>query len=156
MKNSRAASVLASSTRCSEWLSVSLERLGLQDSSPKPGLLAIGDSAAFIDPFTGSGMLMALQSGELAARLIVRFVSGNDGVDRSSMAQLASAYRDEYRKSFDLRFRTSWFIRLTAYRPRLAEMTILMVGLSDRFRNWIARSTRSGSTGSRSPLESSK
>jgi flavin-dependent dehydrogenase len=109
-------------------------------------LLAIGDSAAFIDPFTGSGMLMALQSGELAARLIARFVSSNDGVDRSSMAQLASAYCDEYRKSFDLRFRTSWFIRLTAYRPRLAEMTILMVGLSDRVRNWIARSTRSGST----------
>jgi menaquinone-9 beta-reductase len=156
MRNSRAASVLATATRCSEWLSVSLEQFGMQDPSPKPGLLAIGDSAAFIDPFTGSGMLMALQSGELAARLIAKFVSSNQSVDSTSLSRLARAYCDEYRESFDLRLRTSWFIRLTAYRPRLAEMTILVIGLSDRFRNWIARATRSGSTDSGSPLQSVK
>jgi flavin-dependent dehydrogenase len=145
MRNRRAATVLASATRCSEWLSVSLERFGLQDPSPKAGLLAIGDSAAFIDPFTGSGMLMALESGELVANVISRFIT-NEPVNQFSLAQLSRAYSDEYRKSFDLRLRTSWFIRLTAYRPRLAEMTILVCGLSDRFRNRIARATRSGST----------
>jgi menaquinone-9 beta-reductase len=156
MRNSRAASVLAAATRCSEWLSVSLEQFGMQDPSPKPGLLAIGDSASFIDPFTGSGMLMALQSGELAARMIAKFIGSNESLDRSSLAHLARAYCDEYRESFDLRLRTSWLIRLTAYRPRLAEMTILVIGLSDRFRNWIARATRSGSTDSGSPLQSVK
>lgn len=156
MRNSRAANVLASATRCSEWLSVSLEQFGMQDPNPRPGLLAIGDSAAFIDPFTGSGMLMALQSGELAARLITKFISSNDSVDQSSLARLARAYCDEYGDSFDLRLRTSWFIRLTAYRPRLAEMTIQVIGLSDRFRNWIARATRSGNADSGSPLQSVK
>ncbi|HEX6732244.1 MAG TPA: NAD(P)/FAD-dependent oxidoreductase [Pyrinomonadaceae bacterium] len=156
MRNSRAASVLAAATRCSEWLSVSLEQFGMQDPNPKPGLLAIGDSAAFIDPFTGSGMLMALQSGKLAATLIAKFVGNNASVDSASLALLARAYCYEYRESFDLRLRTSWFIRLTAYRPRLAEMTIMVIGLSDRFRNWIARATRSGSADSGSPLQSVK
>lgn len=148
MRNSRAESVLAAATRCSEWLSVSLEQFGMQDPTPKPGLLAIGDSAAFIDPFTGSGMLMALQSGELAATLIAKFIGNNASVDSTSLARLARAYCDEYLESFDLRLRTSWFIRLTAYRPRLAEITILVIRLSDRFRNWIARATRSGSADS--------
>jgi len=154
MRNRRAAKVLASATRCSDWLSVSLETFGLQDPSPKPGLLAIGDSAAFIDPFTGSGMLMALESGELAATFISRLLKNSEFVDHFLLAHLSCAYSEEYRKTFDLRLRTSWFIRLTACKPRLAEVTILVCGLSDRFRNRIARATRSCSAEPRSLLQS--
>ena len=72
MKNQRAAYTLEHAQPESEWLSASWERFGRQQPSPANGLLAIGDSAAFIDPFTGSGMLMAFESGELAADVIVR------------------------------------------------------------------------------------
>jgi hypothetical protein len=64
MKNQRAAYTLEQAQPESEWLSASWERFGRQHPSPANGLLAIGDSAAFIDPFTGSGMLMAFESGE--------------------------------------------------------------------------------------------
>lgn len=149
MKNRRAAKALAPATICSDWLSVSLESFGLQDPSPRAGLLAIGDSAAFIDPFTGSGMLMALESGELAARLINRVLRANEVVDQSALDQLSHDYNEEYRKTFDLRLRTSWFIRLTAYRPLLAELAILACRTSERFRNLIARATRSGANADR-------
>ena len=72
MKNQRAAYTLEQAQPESEWLSASWERFGRQQPSPANGLLAIGDSAAFIDPFTGSGMLMAFESGELVADVIVR------------------------------------------------------------------------------------
>ncbi|HKN83141.1 MAG TPA: NAD(P)/FAD-dependent oxidoreductase, partial [Pyrinomonadaceae bacterium] len=56
MRNRRAAYTLAHAEAESEWLSASWERFGPQLPNPAHGLLAIGDAAAFIDPFTGSGM----------------------------------------------------------------------------------------------------
>src|SRR4029079_15893701 len=72
MKNMRAAETLAAAKPCTPWLSVSLETFGRRRLVPAPGLLAIGDAASFIDPFTGSGMLTALESGQLAAESIVK------------------------------------------------------------------------------------
>jgi len=69
-QNQRASRTLEHAEVCSEWLAVSLEGFGRRSASPAKGLLAIGDAASFIDPFTGSGMLMALESGDLAARVI--------------------------------------------------------------------------------------
>jgi len=42
---------------------------------PEPvrdGMLCVGDAAAFVDPFVGDGISMALHSGALAAELLVR------------------------------------------------------------------------------------
>ena len=53
--------------------------------SPYPvsrNMANVGDAAAFIDPFLGDGIAIALQTGALAARCLV-----SDGVER---------YRDEY------------------------------------------------------------
>jgi len=36
--------------------------------SPTPGVTTAGDAALFVDPFTGDGMSVALESGCLAAR----------------------------------------------------------------------------------------
>ena len=59
-KNSRAARTLAQTRAHGEWLAVTLDSFGRRSVVPADGLLAVGDAAAFIDPFTGSGMLMAL------------------------------------------------------------------------------------------------
>ncbi len=88
MKNRRAAYTLDRAQAESEWLSASWERFGRQHPSPTKGLLAIGDSAAFIDPFTGSGMLMAFESGELAAEVIIRH--------RNDLEAVGSEYAAEY------------------------------------------------------------
>ncbi|HEX2271099.1 MAG TPA: FAD-dependent monooxygenase [Pyrinomonadaceae bacterium] len=135
MKNRRAAYTLESAAPCSEWLSASWERFGRQRPSPAPGLLAIGDSAAFIDPFTGSGMLMAFESGELAARTILRH-------QNSSFTALADAYTASYNQTFAPRLRICGLLRRAAFNPRLAELGIAICGASERFRSRLARSTR--------------
>ena len=131
MKNRRAAHTLETAEVCSEWLSASWERFGRQRPSPAPGLLAIGDSAAFIDPFTGSGMLMAFESGELVARVILRHEH-----------ELEANYTASYRQAFDSRLRICGLLRRAAFSPRLAELGIAICGASEGFRNRLARSTR--------------
>lgn len=135
MKNHRAAHTLQSAELCDEWLSASWERFGRQRPSPAPGLLAIGDSAAFIDPFTGSGMLMAFESGELAAQTIVR-------QQKASFAALADAYTTRYHRTFAPRLRICGLLRRAAFSPRLAELGIAICGTSEWLRNRLARATR--------------
>lgn len=135
MKNPRAAHTLESAAPCSEWLSASWERFGRQHPSPAPGLLAIGDSAAFIDPFTGSGMLMAFESGELAAQTILRH-------QNSTFKTLADAYTASYNQTFAPRLRICGLLRRAAFSPRLAELGIAICGASERLRSRLARATR--------------
>jgi len=137
MTNPRAAYTLESARICSDWLSVALESFGRHKPSPASGLLAIGDSAAFIDPFTGSGMLMALESGELVSQVIVRH---RDKL--MDFKTLASDYVEAYSQKFDSRLRVSSLLRRVAFQPRLAQAAITACSFSDRFRGWLARSTR--------------
>jgi flavin-dependent dehydrogenase len=133
MKNRRAAYTLAHAQADSEWLSASWERFGSQHPSPAKGLVAIGDSAAFIDPFTGSGMLMAFESGELVAEVI----------SRNELDEVEVAYAAEYLRKFDSRLRISGWLRRAAFKPRLAGMGIALCGASKHFRSRIVRATRS-------------
>lgn len=135
MKNRRAAHTLETAEVASDWLSASWERFGRQRPSPAPGLLAIGDSAAFIDPFTGSGMLMAFESGELVAQTILRRQD-------NSFASLETDYTAAYRRAFDSRLRICGLLRRAAFSPRLAELGIAICGASERFRNRLVRATR--------------
>jgi len=146
MKNQRAACTLEHAQPESEWLSASWERFGRQQPSPANGLLAIGDSAAFIDPFTGSGMLMAFESGELVAEIIVR------DRDKLTTNELCANYAAEYAQKFDSRLRICGWLRRLAFRPRLAGLGIAICGASNSFRNRIARATRSPNRDHRNPL----
>ncbi|MEP6636182.1 MAG: NAD(P)/FAD-dependent oxidoreductase [Acidobacteriota bacterium] len=140
MKNARAAHTLDRAIARTEWLSVSLEKYGRRSLVPAEGLLTIGDAAAFIDPFTGSGMLMALESGEVAAQTIIGQMDKLGQPD--SFAELAREYRSQYSKLFDSRLRVSGFLRRAAFVPRLAEAAILCFGASDKLRRKVARATR--------------
>jgi flavin-dependent dehydrogenase len=100
-------------------------------------LLAIGDSAAFIDPFTGSGMLMAFESGELVAHVITRHRHN------LSSEAVRSEYAAEYRRKFDSRLRICGWLRRAAFKPRLAGLGIAIFGASEQLRNRIVRATRS-------------
>jgi len=146
MKNQRAAYTLERAEPEPEWLSASWERFGRQQPSPANGLLAIGDSASFIDPFSGSGMLMAFESGELAADVIVR------QRDKFATHELCANYAAEYAQKFDSRLRICGWLRRLAFSPRLAGVGIAICGSSNRFRNRIARATRSSNRDHRSPL----
>jgi menaquinone-9 beta-reductase len=140
MKNSRAAYTLAEARAFTPWLSVSLESFGRRTVVPAAGLLAVGDAAAFIDPFTGSGMLMALEGAQVAAEMIIRHLpalrQGN------GFESLANDYRTEYSRRFESRLRVSGLLRRAAFVPHLDEAAILFFGTSSRLRRKLARATR--------------
>ena len=146
MKNRRAAYTLEHAQPESEWLSASWERFGRELPSPAQGLLAIGDSAAFIDPFTGSGMLIAFETGELAADVITRHS------DALTSDALLSEYAAAYIQKFDSRLRISGWLRRAAFKPRLAGLGIALCGVSEQFRSRIVRATRSPNRDNQSPL----
>ena len=140
LRNSRAAFALAEARFAKPWLSVALESFGRHKLVPAEGLLLIGDAAAFIDPFTGSGMLMALESGAVAAQSIIE--SRDKLSDESSFSELANRFRVNYARTFDSRLRVSSCLRRAAFIPRLAEAAMICFGASDRLRRKVTQATR--------------
>ncbi len=141
LRNSRAAFALARAQYAKPWLSVALESFGRHKLVPAQGLLLIGDAAAFIDPFTGSGMLMALESGAVAAQTIIDCRSRLS--PESSFSELANRFRLNYARTFNSRLRVSSLLRRAAFVPRLAEVAMICFGASDRLRRKVAQATRS-------------
>jgi flavin-dependent dehydrogenase len=140
MKNRRASTTLTNAVRYSEWLSASWQGFGRFDPSPATGLLAIGDSAAFIDPFTGSGMLMALDTAEMVSRTIVRY--RNKLGSENSLKALSGSYAHEYSRKFSSRLRLCSFLRRAAFSPVLAESVIALCNNSTRLKTILAKATR--------------
>lgn len=141
MANRRAAETLAAARVRTEWLAVALESFGRWRLVPMAGLLTVGDSAAFIDPFTGSGMLMALESGALAAETITRALPALRNAQ--DFNALAADYRAQYRARFAARLRVCSLLRRAAFAPApLTEAAALALGLSTRVRRTMARATR--------------
>jgi flavin-dependent dehydrogenase len=152
MKNRRAAETLKDARVNSAWLAVALEGFGRFRVAPAPGLLAAGDAASFIDPFTGSGMLMALESGELAASVIARHIASvnaassnvaSNGSLNDSLDALAGEYRSRYRERFGARLRVCSYLRRAAFAPQpLVELGVAALGASTAMRRTLARATR--------------
>ena len=139
-QNLRAAQTLAEANACSPWLAVSLENFGRHSLQPERGLLTIGDAASFIDPFTGSGMLMALESGELISSVLL----GNSKKIRaeSDTISIAERYRVLYKQRFDSRLRVCSLMRRAAFVPGLASLAIGLFGVSSSFRRRVTLATR--------------
>jgi len=58
-----------------------------------------GDAAGFIDPFSGNGMTLALQSGLLAAECVAEYIAGSAELD-AALALYAARYRRQLHGSF--------------------------------------------------------
>ncbi|MBA2645942.1 MAG: tryptophan 7-halogenase [Pyrinomonadaceae bacterium] len=151
MSNKRAAHALRNARMRSEWLSVALEDFGRRELIPSEGLMAVGDAASFIDPFTGGGMLMALESGQLAAEAILAWLPRRVRED-SAFAALAANYRAGYEAKFGARLRLCEWLRRAAFAPPLfAEAAARALNVSARVRRHIARATRHASLSSDTP-----
>jgi flavin-dependent dehydrogenase len=138
--NERARLTLAHASAASPWLSVALEGFGRREVVPMRGLFTIGDAASFIDPFTGSGMLMALESGEMAARVIARRLAQLRKGE--GFAELGEDYRALYGAQFNARLRICSLLRRAAFVPGLAATAIRLFGTSEGLRRRLARATR--------------
>ena len=137
IRNKRAAYTLRDARALTPWLSVSLGEFGRCEVAPEEGLLTVGDAASFIDPFTGSGMLMALESGNLVAEIIARHLPHL----RDDVSVMSHEYQVAYSKSFQSRMRIAGLLRRAAFVPGLAGAAIRLSGISSRLRRELARAT---------------
>ncbi len=94
---------------CGEWVGIGPIAYGRRRHAP--GVISIGDAGAFIDPFTGSGITLALKSAELAAEVIRQALS--EGV-RDADA-IAERYDHLHRARFAQRFRACALLRVAAF-----------------------------------------
>jgi flavin-dependent dehydrogenase len=131
----RAGRTLASAKKIHEWLAVAVSAFGFNPHPPVSGLYTIGDSAAFVDPFTGSGMLMAMESASILSGCIAE-----KGLDNDVLAPLYNARHHAY---FRRRLRVSRLIRQVAYTPSLGKAAVRLLSASERLRLALARKTRS-------------
>ena len=133
-RNKRAHETLKDAKPLSDWLAVSIDGFGVKSLNPAENLFSIGDAAAFIDPFTGSGMLMALESAEILAGVIAE--------NHFSPELIAENYKILHRRRFRKRLRVCSLLRRLAYVPSLAGLTISALSLSQKSREILARATR--------------
>ena len=86
------------------------------------GVFMIGDASGVIDPLTGNGMAMAVQSALLAAPMLLRLAG--DGADRDSVE---NEYRAAHRSFFASRIAWSRRAALLLSRPRLLDAALAVV-----------------------------
>jgi len=134
LKNKRAFETMKDAKPVFDWLAVSVDGFGLKKLNPAPNLLTVGDAAAFIDPFTGSGMLMALEGAKILSESLAE--------NRFSSAEIAENYNLNFQQKFQKRLRICALMRRAAFVPNLANTVISALSLSRVAREMLARSTR--------------
>lgn len=87
------------------------------------GYLLVGDAAGFFDPFTGEGIIDALQGGVLAADAISIALERGD----TSAAGLES-YARARREAFTDKRRAAWLVQIFVRSPRLMDYAIERIG----------------------------
>lgn len=133
--NVKAARAFANATPIADWLAVSINSFGRTPNAGIKNLFTVGDSAAFIDPFTGSGMLMALESSALLASAIAEYASSTE--------RIAAKYSESRERAFSRRLKVCSLLRKAAFVPVVPTATIRFLAFSKRSRNYIASLTRS-------------
>jgi flavin-dependent dehydrogenase len=144
-ENRRARETMRDSKPVFDWLAVSVDGFGIKELNPAGNLFAVGDAAAFIDPFTGSGMLMALEGAETLAGIIAE--------NRFAPEKIAGNYQFAFREKFQRRLRVCSWLRRAAFVPNLAQTLISALSLSRAAREFLARATREPAAGRKSNLK---
>src|ERR1044072_5736636 len=119
LKNQRAFEAMNAAEPDFDWIAVSIDVFGEKDLTPAAGLISVGDAAAFIDPFTGSGMLMALESSELLAECLA--------ATPFSFEQISRNYRAAYHQKFGRRLALCKLMRPASFSPALADSIIFIL-----------------------------
>ncbi|MGI8494419.1 MAG: NAD(P)/FAD-dependent oxidoreductase, partial [Pyrinomonadaceae bacterium] len=133
-QNKRALATLESAVPVYDWLAVAVDSFGLKDLNPAPNLFSIGDAGAFIDPFTGSGMLMAMESGEIMA-----LCAAECGLETERISDI---YKFRHAQKFQKRLRVCSLLRRAAFAPNLARFAISALSIGNFPRKLLARATR--------------
>jgi geranylgeranyl reductase family protein len=117
------------------------------------GIIAIGDASGMIDPFTGTGIQIALRTGEIAAQAILEanhkrssstINSTKRGHSSSSLDSILTSYERHYESEFSNRMKIAGLLRIAAFSPVAAGMLAGVLARSPRLASFVIRATRSG------------
>ena len=130
----------------------------------RDGVIAIGDASGMIDPFTGTGIQMALRTGEMVAEAIVEVmgsvgsaafgedkVAGQQGRS-SALDSVLAIYARQYEREFYNRMRVAGLLRAAAFSPPTASAVATVLARMPRLTNRVLRATRGGN-GSRNAID---
>ena len=136
----------------------------------REGVIAIGDASGMIDPFTGTGIQMALRTGELAAEAILETrerkdlacqssIEGHDRQARRRRSEVSSegsgreegfvpsvlaGYAQRYELEFGRRMRVAELLRTAAFSPPVASVVASVLTRAPGLTSFVLRATRSG------------
>jgi menaquinone-9 beta-reductase len=102
------------------------------------GVLQAGDAAAFIDPFVGDGIAIALRTGVMAGNAAARFCRGEHSVERC-----CAEYARGYREVVSPALRNAARLRRILSLPPAAQASLLGAMRTLRAGKWLLRATRS-------------
>ena len=129
---------LRAATQVGQWLTAGPLTFGRRRGG-SDGVIAIGDAAGMIDPFTGTGIQMALRTGEIAADCIAAAASPRDAAGR---------YEGAYWGEFGKRLKAAGLLRRLASSPAAAELAARLLTRFPELNHRMLRATRrSGANG---------
>jgi flavin-dependent dehydrogenase len=110
-------------------------------SKPQPvrnAVLMAGDAAAFVDPFVGDGISLALRSGGLAAECLRPYFRGS-----SRLQDVTQKYQQAYEQKFSAIFSASSRIRQMLAFPKILRAPLLfMLEKNPSLRQYLVKKTR--------------
>ena len=142
LKNRLARERLAATEVVGKWHIVGPLAFGKRRLS-KGGIIAIGDASGMIDPFTGTGMQIALRTGEMAAEAILE-AQNNAPDPASKVERVLAAYQMRYDLEFNSRMMTAGMLRGVAFSPRAANFLAGVFAHLPWLARRVLRATRSG------------
>jgi geranylgeranyl reductase family protein len=158
MNNRLARERLRDATVVGKWYSAGPLTFGRKRLT-RNGIIAIGDASGMIDPFTGTGIQIALRTGEMAAEAICEIIdvsgtaspgtrasveSGNGAPSGSIVGAVLTRYSQSYEREFDHRMKAAGLLRAAAFSPLTASMVASVLTSAPRLAGLIFRATRSG------------
>ena len=163
MKSPLARERLSAARVVGEWHSAGPLTFGRRRLA-RNGIIAIGDASGMIDPFTGTGIQIALRTGEMVADAVIntmgvdhRSAQTEDlgdgrGVGSGAFDRVLSHYSQQYESEFHRRMNVAGLLRTAAFSPATARVVAGVLTRMPRLTNVVLRATRSGN-GIRSKFE---
>ena len=113
-------------------------------------ILCIGDAAAFIDPFAGDGISLAVRTGVAAAESLAPFLRDvrSNGVQQAgilinqTLLQAAAHYESRYQREFSPILASAARVRSLLNQPRLLRSAALTAMRLPFVANYVIRKTR--------------
>ena len=162
MNNSVARERLQGAEVVGKWFSAGPLAFGKKRLASN-GIIAIGDASGMIDPFTGTGIQIALRTGEMATEAIMEATGAslqtretsavhssasktNGANDRrrspSILDSVLTSYSRRYENEFSNRMKVAGLLRIAAFSPVAAGVVAGVLARAPRLASFLVRATR--------------